>query len=178
MSFTIEISGEGQVEKVVENNSATLTTLPDEGWLFKHFIVGDEIVTDTIYTVEVTENLKVTAVFFVSIESYLRGLVGFDVSDSALNSMRIFRNIAKESDVADLTLREKELLYADLLMWAATSPTSYTGSKDSDGGWSHTEAGKTISVTDKKRFEQAAKTIYKKYLDRKYSSSIKIKNLW
>ncbi len=178
MNLNIEILGEGKVEKVVENNSATLTASPDEDWTFKHFVVGNETVTDSTYTVEMTGDLKVTAVFYVSIEVYLRGLVGFDVSDSALNSIRIFRNIAKGSNISDLTLREKELLYADLLMWAATSPTSYTGSKDADGGWSHTEASKTISVTDKKRFEQAAKTIYKKYLDRKYSSSIKIKNLW
>ena len=178
MGITIDIKGEGVVEQKVTGNSVTLTALPDENWTFKYFVEGENQIKDNPFTTEIKEGIVFSAVFYVTIEEYLKGLVGFDVSESALNSIRIFRNIEKHSDVDELTVKDKELLYADLLMWAASSPTSYTGSRDSDGGWMHTEAGKTISVTDKKRFENSAKSIYKKYQDKKYSSGIKLVNLW
>ena len=178
MIITIDIKGEGKVDKVVNGNVTTLTAIPDESWAFKCFLIGDAEVTENPHTLILSENKLITATFYVTIEDYLRGLVGFDITESALNSIRVFRDIEKYSDVSELTVKEKELLYADLLMWAASSPTSYTGSKDSDGGWTHTEAGKTISVTDKKRFENTAKSIYKKYQDKKYTSGIKLVNLW
>lgn len=178
MTISIDIKGEGKVDKVVDGNVTTLTAIPDGSWAFKCFLIGDAEVTENPHTLTLSENILVTATFYVAIEDYLKGLVGFDVTESALNSIRIFREIEKNSDVSKLSMKEKELLYADLLMWAASSPTSYTGSKDSDGGWTHTEAGKTISVTDKKRFENTAKSIYKKYQDKKYTSGIKLVNLW
>lgn len=175
MEIVIDIIGEGKVEKVADSNAATLTAIPNESWTFKHFLIGNTPNAENPLSVTVTE---VTAVFYISIEDYLKGLVGFDVTESVLNSIRIYREIKKGTDVAELSNKEKDLLYADLLMWASTSPTSYTGTKEADGGWSKTEANKTISVTDKKRFENLAMSIYKKYLDRKYNPSIKIVNLW
>ncbi len=175
MEIAIDIIGEGKVDKVAELESATLTAIPNENWTFKHFLIGNTANTENPISVTVTE---VTAVFYISIEDYLKGLVGFDVTESVLNSIRIYREIKKGTDVTELSTKERDLLYADLLMWASTSPTSYTGTKEADGGWSKTEANKTISVTDKKRFENLAMSIYKKYLDRKYNPSIKIVNLW
>lgn len=178
MNVSIRIEGHGKVEKELTDCSVTLTAIPDESWAFKYFVYGGEKICANPCTLEVSEDLLLTVVFYVPIEDYLRGLVGFDVTEPALNSIRIFRNVTKGCDVAELSDREKELLYADLLMWGASSPTSYTGSRESDGGWMRTEAGKTISVTDKKRFENTAKSIYKKYQDKKYSSGIKLVNLW
>jgi len=178
MAFAIDIHGEGKVEKVVENNSATLTATPDDGWKFKHFNCGTECKSDNPLTIEVTAGTEITAVFYITIEDYLKGLVGFDVPDVVLNSIRAYREVKKANDTNDLTVKQKDLLYADLLMWASTSPTSYTGTKEADGGWSRTESNKTVSVTDKKRFENLAMSIYKKYLDRKYNPSIKIVNIW
>ncbi|NDV68599.1 hypothetical protein [Dysgonomonas sp. 25] len=178
MALVIDILGEGKVEKVVESNSATLTATPDDGWEFKHFVCDDTIIPENPKTISFTSNTKIVAVFYITIEEYLRGLVGFDVPDNVLNSIRAYREVKKATDTNDLTAKEKDLLYADLLMWASTSPTSYTGTKESDGGWSRTESNKTVSVTDKKRFENLAMSIYKKYLDKKYNSNIKIVNLW
>ena len=113
----------------------------------------------------------------VSIEEYLKGKVGFDVPDSALSSIRIDRKIEKGVDVETLDQKTKDLAYADLLMWGATNPSSYTGSKNSDGGWTQTEASKTITATDKKEFRQLAMSIYRKYGDGKYKSKIRKINL-
>lgn len=173
----IEIIGQGKVEKDSSSGFPIFTAIPDENWKFKCFKYGEFTSYENPLN---TSNyiIELETIFYVTIEDYLRGLVGFDVAESALNSIRVYRQTEKYADVLELSIKEKELLYADLLMWAATNPTSYTGSKDSDGGWTHTEAGKTISVTDKKRFENTANAIYKKYQDRKYRSGIKLVNLW
>lgn len=176
MGLTINIKGKGKVDKVVAFNTATLTAIPDDSWLFKYFMNEGIVATDNPYTFDYNEadSVVIDTVFYIPIESYLRGLVGFDVPDSAITSILIYRQIDFDADVNDLTKEQKELAYADLLMWAATNPTSYTGAKDSDGGWSHTEASKTISVSDKKRFEQMANDIYIKYNDcRKMKSGIR-----
>lgn len=210
MALVVNITGEGKVEKVVENTSTTLTAIPDEYWTFKNYVIkyvlekidtidlnkytelhpntilgiksGEVVVTETIYdnpyTITESENKTVQTTFYVTIEDYLKGLVDFDVSEQALNSIRIYRGIKKGADINELSQKTKDLAYADLLMWASTSPSSYTGGKDSDGGWSHTESSKTLSVTDKKRFESMAMAIYKRYQDKRYTSSIKIVNLW
>ncbi len=178
MAISIDIKGEGKVDRVTEDNSVILTAVPDESWHFKYFIADGAKVSENPFTADTGKYKEITAVFYVTIEDYLKGLVGFDVTESAMNSIRISRSIAKGEDVEELSRKDKDLLYADLLMWAASSPTNYTGSKEADGGWQHVEASKTISVTDKKRFENQAMTIYKRYLDRKYNSGIRIVNLW
>lgn len=114
----------------------------------------------------------------MTIESYLRGLVGFDITDEALESILFDRNIIANTDAATLTRKHKDLLYADTLMWAATKPSSYTGTKESDGGWSYTAGSSTLLKSDKERFEEIANSIYDRYDDeRKAQTDIRIINL-
>lgn len=114
----------------------------------------------------------------ITIEDYLRGMVGFDVPESALSVIRINRKIQKGTDVNELEQKTIDLAYADLLMWGSTNPSSYTGAKNSDGGWTQTEASKTLTVSDKREFKNQAMAIYKKYGDPRYSSKIRIINLY
>lgn len=114
----------------------------------------------------------------MTIESYLRGLVGFDITDEALESILFDRNIIANTDAATLTRKHKDLLYADTLMWAATKPSSYTGTKESDSGWSYTAGSSTLLKSDKERFEEIANSIYDRYDDeRKAQTDIRIINL-
>lgn len=111
----------------------------------------------------------------MTIESYLRGLVGFDITDEALESILFDRDVSSDTDITTLTRKQKDLLYADMLMWAATRPSSYTGTKESDGGWSRTEGSSTLLKSDKERFEELANNIYDRYDDdRKAQSDIRI----
>ena len=48
-----------------------------------------------------------------TIESYLRGCVGFDVSDNAINSILIDRELVPNLDIRDIDKRTKELCKAD-----------------------------------------------------------------
>lgn len=179
--MVLTTKGQGKVDRVEAGAVTTLSASPtSEAWSFKHFIV-DGLIRESnplVLNVDEVAGIEVKAVFCVTIEDYLRGKVGFDVDDIALNSIRIDRGVTEGEDVEDVTRKDRDLLYADLMMWASTSPTSYSGTKISDLGYSVTEAGKTISVTDKKRFEKIAMEIYKNYGDAKYSSNIRIVNLW
>lgn len=177
MAIQIDIKGEGRVEKLEDNNRVILTALPSDAWSFKYFSISGVQKTDNPIEVDKTiEDAEV--IFYVSIEDYLKGMVGFDVPASTINSIRINREITKGSDVAELSDKDKDLAYADLLMWASTNPSSYTGSKQSDGGWTQTEASKTLNASDKKSFRSMAMDIYKRYGDRRYTPKVRIRNLW
>ena len=177
MAIQIDIKGEGRVEKLEDNNRVILTALPSDAWSFKYFSISGVQKTDN--PIEVDKTIEdVEVVFYVSIEDYLKGMVGFDVPTSTINSIRINREITKGSDVAELSDKDKDLAYADLLMWASTNPSSYTGSKQSDGGWTQTEASKTLNASDKKSFRSMAMDIYKRYGDRRYTPKVRIRNLW
>lgn len=177
MAIQIDIKGEGRVEKLEDNNRVILTALPSDAWSFKYFSISGVQKTDN--PIEVDKTIEdVEAIFYVSIEDYLKGMVGFDVPTSTINSIRINREITKGSDVAELSDKDKDLAYADLLMWASTNPSSYTGSKQSDGGWTQTEASKTLNASDKKSFRSMAMDIYKRYGDRRYTPKVRIRNLW
>ena len=177
MAIQIDIKGEGRVEKLEDNNRVILTALPSDAWSFKYFSISGVQKTDN--PIEVDKTIEdVEAIFYVSIEDYLKGMVGFDVPTSTINSIRINREITKGSDVVELSDKDKDLAYADLLMWASTNPSRYTGSKQSDGGWTQTEASKTLNASDKKSFRSMAMDIYKRYGDRRYTPKVRIRNLW
>lgn len=179
MTITINIKGKGKVDKVVGDDSTTLTATPSETWIFKCFKVGENEYSDNPHTFLFNEeNLIIDTFFYIPIEAYLRGFVGFDVPESALTSILKYRKIDFNTDVDDLSQKQIDLAYADMLMWASTNPSSYTGSKESDGGWSRTEASKTISVTDKKRYAKSANEIYIKYNDSKKSRTSIIATSW
>ena len=177
MTIQIDIKGEGRVEKLEDNKNIILTALPFDAWSFKHFIIdGVEETNNPLKVDKTTEGIE--AIFYVAIEDYLKGMVGFEITASTLNAIHINREIAKGADVAELSNKDKDLAYADLLMWASTNPSSYTGSKQSDGGWTQTEASKTLNASDKKSFRSMAMDIYKRYGDRRYTPKVRIRNLW
>lgn len=112
-----------------------------------------------------------------TIEEYLRGRVGFEVTDSAISAILIDRGIAPGTDVTTLEKRQKDLCRADLYMWCATTP-SVTGSvEDANGVWKHKEGGMQISDKDKFQFRKDAKNIYALYGENARKSSVRIVNL-
>lgn len=116
-----------------------------------------------------TEQTSVTTV-----EEYLRGCVGFEVSDNAITTILIDRDVKPGTDVTTLDKRTKDLCKADLYMWCASTP-SITGSvEDADGEWKHKEGGTQSSAYDKRNLRQMANDIYKKYGENAIQSSIKM----
>ena len=99
----------------------------------------------------------------LTIEEYLKGLVGLDVTDAALRSILAKREIESETEFVGLTKRELDLCTADLYMWCANAPSIKGTIKDADGGWSHSEGGSQVFETDKKHWRKMAYDIYKRY---------------
>jgi hypothetical protein len=99
----------------------------------------------------------------LTIEEYLRGLVGLDVTDAALRSILAKRDIESGSEYSSLPKGLLDLCTADLYMWCANAPSIKGTIKDSDGGWSHSEGGSQVFETDKRHWRKMANDIYKRY---------------
>lgn len=112
-----------------------------------------------------------------SIESYLRGLVAYEVPNNALSGILYKRGIPFNSPIDSIELRLLELCEADLYMWCAKTPMSKSSSEDSDGDWKHTDGGWKASETDKSMLRESAKAIYLKYGEKIGNRVIRIVNL-
>ena len=177
IEVTVNIKGVGTVtgQGSYEGGAlVTLTATPGEGNSFRGFIIDGKVIEQNPYsfTAGVTD-VNADVEFYTTIEDYLISSVGFPVTAGALNNIRIKRNIKYHQDVNTLSKQTLELAYADVLMWGANSPTTVTGAKDSDGGWSHQEESRTMAITDKRLMRSTANDIYKRYNDAAYASSIR-----
>ena len=97
------------------------------------------------------------------IEEYLRGVVGYQIADNALNSILFKRKIAAEAMASSLTEKQLDLCTADLYLWRAATPSTQNITEDSDGGWKHVEGGWQTSAFDKRELRAMAKELYEKW---------------
>jgi len=98
-----------------------------------------------------------------TISDWLRGKIDFDFSDSAIDAVLFDRMVDKSTPASDISVRDRELCYADLLMYAASSSTSTQGEYESDGGWQHQKSNK--NVVDRTSMRETAARIYAKWND-------------
>lgn len=183
MEVKVTIDGEGYVTGGGTHSlgdSVTVKATPVEGVEFSHWIRNNITVTSNPYTFTVNDNynIELTAVFFTTIESYLRAAVGFSVPDAALTKIRIDRGIKLHENIVNVSTQKRELAYADLLMWGGNSPSEVQGAKESDFGWSHQDASSTMSITDKRMMRLEAKSIYKKYGDKMLPPTVSLFSLF
>ena len=105
----------------------------------------------------------------LTIENYLRGKVGYTISDEAIASILSDRNIEPGTDVFSLDAdpltnkKIKELCTADLYIYCSNTPTTIQSSKDSDGNWSIESGGMQHSAYDSRKLRELAKIIYDRY---------------
>lgn len=115
-----------------------------------------------------------------TIENWLSGMVDFPVTDKTLSAILYNRGVAIGTAVDDVSIRDRELCYADVLIWMTTSSQTSSATIDSDGGWTHQESAK--NVTDKDALRTKALSIYKKYGDAMAAevkvNKIRIRNLY
>lgn len=100
-----------------------------------------------------------------TIETWLRGKIDYDFPDSAIEAVCFDRMLDKSTAASDVSVRDRELCYADLLMYAASSSTTTQGEYESDGGWQHQKSNK--NVVDRSAKREAAAKIYLKWADAK-----------
>ena len=100
-----------------------------------------------------------------TIEAWLRGKIDYDFPDTAIEAVCFDRMLDKGTAASDVSVRDRELCYADLLMYAASSSTTTQGEYESDGGWQHQKSNK--NVVDRVSMREAAARIYAKWDDAK-----------
>lgn len=99
----------------------------------------------------------------LTIEKYLRGKVGFDIPDNALETIFIDRGIMMGDIVGYIDRKTLDLATADLYMYCASTPSVKGSTEDSHGGWKHKEGGWESSAYDKRNLRQMANEIYSRY---------------
>ena len=96
----------------------------------------------------------------MTIEDYLKGMIGYPVSDESISAVEINRGITAGSDVSVVTERQRDLAIADLLMVVCQTPST-TGTEDAMGDWKHKTSG--LAVTNSSALIKRANAIYSKY---------------
>lgn len=110
----------------------------------------------------------------MTVEEYLYGCVGFDVTEAAVSTILIDRGVERGYPVLELDKRTKDLCRADLYMWCASTPSKIGSIEEADGYWKHKEGGKESSAFDKRNLRAMANDIYKMYGENTIKSSIKL----
>lgn len=115
-----------------------------------------------------------------TIESWLRGKVDLDFPSEAISAILYERGVAAGTDMGEVSVRTRELCYADLLMYAAGSSVSSSGEYVSDNGYQLQKSMK--NVYDRKALRDLAQKIYGKYGDPKADDAagggFRLKNLY
>ena len=105
-----------------------------------------------------------------TIETWLRGMVDFEVPDATLMAIVFNNEVASGSPVASISEKERDLCLADLLMWLSSSSTSSSGEMISDGGWSHQKSNK--QVADRAGLIRRAQELYAKWDSEKAKTAV------
>ena len=106
----------------------------------------------------------------MSFETYIQGLFPLSIPSTTLASIMYNRGITANTEVSAIAAKTVDLAYADICMYVSKIPSDFTGSKDSDNGWSHSESSYKLTSSDKDAYKREANIIYQKYGE---SSSIR-----
>lgn len=103
----------------------------------------------------------------MTILEYIRSRVRVNISEDSVRAILIDRPINgtiidEDSDATSLDLQTRELLYADALMFIATSPDNWGGMTEGHGGFTLRLGSETIS---QEKYIRMATDIYLKYDD-------------
>lgn len=112
----------------------------------------------------------------VPVEQYLRGCVGYNVTDEAILSILLNRGVESATPADSVDRKSRELCIADLYMWCASNPSTSSVVEDADAGWKHREGGSSRTNADLGRLIDMANAIYKKYGENTSTSSIRMHN--
>ena len=105
-----------------------------------------------------------------TIETWLRGMVDFDVPDKTLMAIVFNNGLASGASISDTTEKDRDLCLADLLMWLSSSSISSSGEMISDGGWSHQKSNK--QVADRAGLISRARELYLKWNSDKAKTAV------
>ncbi len=98
-----------------------------------------------------------------TIEEYLKGCIGLDVTDEMLKAALYKAGVEPGSPVDGLDERGKDLAEAWVLYACMTLPSVKGSVEDADGNWKHKEGQTEIYVTDKNAMRQRMNALFAKW---------------
>lgn len=98
-----------------------------------------------------------------TIENYLRGKVDYDFSNEAITAILFDRGVTAATPANEVSERDRDLCFADLLMYAASSSVQSSGEYISDNGYQLQKSAR--NVYDRKAMRENALRLYKKWDD-------------
>lgn len=162
MKVIVNIQGAGVVNGAGEyasGDNVSLEAIPAQSMAFKGFMSDGYKPSPYEFTAG-EDDVTITAVFYMPIESFLKNSVGYPVTDAQIYAVMVKRNIPFGADSNEVSLRQKELAQADLYMLIFTT-ASEGSTKEQMGNWSSQKGSR--SLTGKNELMRLARAIYAKY---------------
>jgi hypothetical protein len=163
MIVTVNIQGAGVVNGIGEyatGMQVVLEAIPATSMSFKGFLSDGGYFPSPYEFTAGADDVTVTAVFFMPIESFLKNLVGYPLSDEQIYAIMVKRGIPFGVDSATVSQKLKDLAYADLIMTIVTT-ASEGSTKEQMGNWSSQKGSRVL--TGKNELIKTANGIYDKY---------------
>lgn len=108
-----------------------------------------------------------------TVETWLRGMVDFDFSPEALSAILFNRGITAGTEADTLTEKQRDLCYADILMYAAGSSVKASGEYIADNGYILQKSAK--NVFDRRALKDEAMRLYVKWGDKRAEEATRSK---
>lgn len=177
---TVLVRGSGIINGVgtyPAGREVEIEAIPVSYMRFKHWVYEDQIIEDNPYQfIALEKEMNFIAQFYMTIEEYLKGMIGYPVSDASIYAAETNRSIVFGSDTANITERQRDLALADLITIICQIPST-TGVEDAMGDWKHKSSG--VAVSNISVLMKRANAIYLKYNENSDGLFIKDKtHLW
>ena len=98
---------------------------------------------------------------------YMSGLTAFVFDKAVLANVALERGVSNVTSFEELTLKDKDLLRADLLYTAYCSPSTWCSHTQSHGSYTKSVGSQQLTSEDKERLFNLFYSIYRKYDDDK-----------
>lgn len=111
----------------------------------------------------------------ITLGDFLRGISPL-VTDDAVNYVCTKRHLPASVDFIELSERDADLAEGTLYYWLSNLPVGGSTEKVSDGGWSHSEGGWTVSKANIEEWLRKYRSLFAKWDEKPMSSTIRIIN--
>lgn len=105
-----------------------------------------------------------------TIETWLKGMVDFDVPSATIMAILFNNEVAQGTPMSNTSEKQRDLCLADLLMWLSSSSVASSGEYISDNGWSHQKSNK--QVVDRAGLIKRAQELYAKWNSDKANTAV------
>lgn len=113
----------------------------------------------------------------ITVSTFLKGISPL-VTEEALGYVCAKRKVDLEESLIELDERSQDLLEGTMYYWLSNLPVGGAVEKVSDGGWSHSEGGWTVSKANIEEWMRKYRSLFAKWDEELISNSkIRIVNL-